>query len=483
LYDFKCLPKEDQRIIREDWKTISTKLQDGKAHELSEGDTLYLGACTKAATAKNRRTQIGGIPAKPRAYSYKSGYMTQLVRRELGTVDTDSEKVIKGEEFNKEATFQEQVIAKFEPFIGKTTAQIESILGAGLNFDSKQYFATLATRMMGVKKKRIEEFESAGVKMKTVQVKQSGVPKEDMSFPTFQYEELIKETWDADEELGESPALLQQYLERKFLFVVFECEKKCEKREARKLKQVFFWSVPHADRLEAKKVWEETVELVKVGKIVERVSYNKKGDKLRKSFFPTSTDTKVAHVRPHAKNSADVYPLPVPDIHTGVDSYTKHCFWFNKEYIHKVIKQHVQEEAFIASPYTDAVKTVKVPLYDSIGCGEQMYADSISEEDVEVPEWIIRPGAKYFALRTRGDSMNKLGIDDGDIILCQKNYQASSGSNAVVLIGEDATLKKIKYEKNGLVLLPQSTNPSHQIRKLTEDDEEFKVLGVFVCKL
>jgi len=132
------------------------------------------------------------------------------------------------------------------------------------------------------------------------------------------------------------------------------------------------------------------------------------------------------------------------------------------------------------SPYTKNV--VAIPLYDSVGCGELMYADSISEETIDVPAWLIKPGAKYFALRTRGDSMNELGIEDEDIILCQKNYQAPSGSNAVVLIGDDATLKKIKIEKDGLVLVPKSTNPKHGIRKLTEDDE-FKVLGVFVCKI
>ena len=79
--------------------------------------------------------------------------------------------------------------------------------------------------------------------------------------------------------------------------------------------------------------------------------------------------------------------------------------------------------------------------------------------------------------------MNELDINDGDIILCQKNYQASSGSNAVVLIGDEATLKQIKYEKDGLVLIPRSTNSVHKVRKLTEVDEEFKVLGVFVAKL
>lgn len=133
------------------------------------------------------------------------------------------------------------------------------------------------------------------------------------------------------------------------------------------------------------------------------------------------------------------------------------------------------------SPYSNHL--VSIPLYDSVGCGDLAFADTTPEDTIDVPNWLIKTGAKYFALRTRGDSMNKLGVEDGNIILCQKNYQAPSGSNAVVLIGDEATLKQIRYEKDGLVLIPRSTNQIHQVRKLTEQDEEFKVLGVFICKL
>ena len=111
-----------------------------------------------------------------------------------------------------------------------------------------------------------------------------------------------------------------------------------------------------------------------------------------------------------------------------------------------------------------------------------MLADSTVQEMYSVPAELISKGAKYFVLRVSGDSMNKLGIDDGNLILCQKNYQAPSGSNAIVLIGDEATLKEIHYEKDGLLLKPKSTNPRHSPRKLVEGDE-FKVLGVFVRKL
>lgn len=134
----------------------------------------------------------------------------------------------------------------------------------------------------------------------------------------------------------------------------------------------------------------------------------------------------------------------------------------------------------IISPYTE--KMVSVPLYDSIACGDPMYADPTTYETIDVPAALVGSGAKYFVLKASGDSMDRHGINDGDLILCQKNYHATSGI-AVVLIGEDATLKEIKLERDGLLLIPKSTNPKHRPRKLTEDDEEFKVLGTFVKKL
>ena len=63
---------EDLNIIINDYYKIREKVADGKAHELSEGDTLYLGAATKASSSKDRTKQpYSDIPAKPRAFSLK----------------------------------------------------------------------------------------------------------------------------------------------------------------------------------------------------------------------------------------------------------------------------------------------------------------------------------------------------------------------------------------------------------------------------
>lgn len=73
--------EKDKQIFKNDFEIIKKKVLDGKAHELSEGDTSYLGACTKARTSKDRTSQpFSEIMVKPRAYSLKNAYMTGILR-------------------------------------------------------------------------------------------------------------------------------------------------------------------------------------------------------------------------------------------------------------------------------------------------------------------------------------------------------------------------------------------------------------------
>lgn len=118
LYDMG----QDEEIIRNDFYLIREKVKEGLAHELSEGDTSYLGACTKSATSKDRTSQpYSNILAKPRAYSLKSSYMTGILRSLDLTISP------KTHEFK---TVEEYVLSKLEPYIGKTQLEIlEEVTG------------------------------------------------------------------------------------------------------------------------------------------------------------------------------------------------------------------------------------------------------------------------------------------------------------------------------------------------------------------
>jgi SOS-response transcriptional repressor LexA len=129
------------------------------------------------------------------------------------------------------------------------------------------------------------------------------------------------------------------------------------------------------------------------------------------------------------------------------------------------------------SPYP--VNYVQLPLYDSIGCGDLMYADTEVQEMISIKEDLISKGSKYFLLRTSGDSMNQVGVNNGDLILCRKNYLPNDGDKVVALIGDDATLKEFHKTKDSIILKPRSSNTKHKDLVFTEGDE-IKVQGVMV---
>jgi len=87
--------------------------------------------------------------------------------------------------------------------------------------------------------------------------------------------------------------------------------------------------MPYKDILEAKKVWDNTLQVVAKGAIVKEV----KDNGVRSTNFPKKIDNRISHVRPHAQNAADTYPLPNTDKLTGLNEYTKHSFWLNDSYI------------------------------------------------------------------------------------------------------------------------------------------------------
>ena len=313
-------PNEDLVIIKQDWDFINQKIKDGKAHELSEGDTFYLGACTKGSTAlKSFRNQpFNDEQAKQRAYSLKQGYVNHIIANITQEETAVYGKILKKPEIlDVVQSIEEVVISKFQPFYGKSAEQIEQGLGLKLNKKAKSYFANLTNAILGLGLgQKIEEFEKADIQVKTIRLKENNLPKEDVSFPTFEYKELIETDWEDSD--------FKNILESKFFFVFYQFE-----GEGLILRKVNFWNMKHLDIPEAKKVWEKMVKTVSNGKIVKEVT--DKG--VRKTFFPKKTENRISHVRPHAINSADTYELPLADKLTGLTEYTKHCFWLNASYI------------------------------------------------------------------------------------------------------------------------------------------------------
>ncbi len=317
LVDEWNFPSTDLEIIRQDWETINRKIRAGKAHELSEGDTFYLGACTKGASSSTVRKQpFSEIPAKQRAYSFKQGYVNHIIASIAKESAGSYGKLIDSPQTAKKQTIEDIVISKFQPYYGKTIAEILDKNGVAINVQAKNFYALLTKSILGIElHKEIEEFEKAEIIIKTVRLKENNLPKEDISFPNFKYEDIVNEDWEETN--------IQDILEHKFLFVFYQFE-----GSQIVLRKVKFWNMPYSDILEVERVWNYTKEIIQGGNIVKTV---KNG--IRFTNFPNKSFSSIAHVRPHASNSEDTFPLPVRDIVTGAMEYTKYCFWLNNSYV------------------------------------------------------------------------------------------------------------------------------------------------------
>ncbi len=315
-------PEEDLLIIKQDWEIIVNKIRNGLAHEISEADTLYLGACTKGANKESVREQpFSEILAKQRAYCLKTSYMTNLVRTKV--MDEYTESLISAEELQNK-TFEESLYDKIKSFIGKSKAEL--INKFGLNPKSKDVIERIFAKMLGIKGKvnDTDEFQKANITCKTIRVNEDNTITESMSFPAFKYKEIIQEEWDTS-------TLRNTFTENKYLFVIFK-----EKNNEFYFSGIKLWNMPLSILdTEVKSVWDKTVEVIKSGNIVKSVG------KTRKTNFPGMKENNVAHVRPHGRDSKDVFELPVVDKLTGMKVYTKHCFWLKNKYLEKILKDEL----------------------------------------------------------------------------------------------------------------------------------------------
>ena len=124
--------------------------------------------------------------------------------------------------------------------------------------------------------------------------------------------------------------------------------------------------------------------------------------------------------------------------------------------------------------------TVTIPLVGSVTCGAPMIAEENIEAWIPVSTAIAKTGYKYFLLKARGDSMDKAGIQDGDLILIRQQPDAHDGQNVVALIDDEATVKEFRHKGEFVTLVPNSTNNKHQPIILTKN---FQIQGIVVATI
>ena len=302
--------EEDLEIIKNDYKIIIDKIKKGKAEEISEGDTNYLGACTKGANANSLREQpFSDKKAMQRAFCLKNSYMSYILNHYIVNKTEKYESVIKDVKILKEQTLEQYIISKLQPYYNQDIEFLKHKFNIPYQSSNKSFTYLLAKGMLEVVNEKIEEFEKANIKIKAIRLRPDGMPKESMSFPTFKYTQIINENW-LDSELYET------FSTTKYLFMIYQYLDD----NTLIFKKAMFWNVPEKDlNTEIKRVWEDTVEKIK----------NNEYDDL-----PKISESPILHVRPHARNARDTYPT------LDGKQAIKKCFWLNANYIKKQIEEN-----------------------------------------------------------------------------------------------------------------------------------------------
>ena len=120
----------------------------------------------------------------------------------------------------------------------------------------------------------------------------------------------------------------------------------------------------------------------------------------------------------------------------------------------------------------------KFPLLGNIACGTPIFAN-------EEKELYVEAGANIhadFCLKAKGDSMIGARIYDGDIVFIRKQEMVDDGEIAAVLIGDEATLKRVQYnpEENELLLFAE--NPKYKTMRYSgEELNHIRILGKAVA--
>ena len=117
-----------------------------------------------------------------------------------------------------------------------------------------------------------------------------------------------------------------------------------------------------------------------------------------------------------------------------------------------------------------------VPLLGEVAAGG--FEEAVENPDgdllMEIPH--SRDPSDYFALRVRGESMTGAGILEGDLVIVERGTEAVSGQIVVALVEDEATVKRLHFDRNRLELRPE--NPAFEVLRPSPDS--CRILGKVV---
>ncbi len=164
--------------------------------------------------------------------------------------------------------------------------------------------------------------------------------------------------------------------------------------------------------------------------------------------------------------AVNVSPAALSGYETGkyeadIETYIKIAKYFHVSLDYLLGTSDIKKDRYTAG--------VTIPVLGDVAAGIPIEAitDIVDYEEIDAA---LAATGEFFGLRVKGDSMEPRMME-GDVVIVRKQDSAETGDTVVVLVnGDSATVKKIKYGPDGISLIP--TNPVHDVQFYSAADVE-----------
>lgn len=128
----------------------------------------------------------------------------------------------------------------------------------------------------------------------------------------------------------------------------------------------------------------------------------------------------------------------------------------------------------------DSLPVKQIPVVSQISAGLPIYSEENLIDYTYIATKNLSVDKELFGLKVSGDSMDK-EFKDGEVVVVEKDSVVENGQIGVVQInGYNATVKRVRYKDDQLILLPESNNNEH-LPQVYNSSDDVKIIGRVVA--
>lgn len=109
---------------------------------------------------------------------------------------------------------------------------------------------------------------------------------------------------------------------------------------------------------------------------------------------------------------------------------------------------------------SDSDQWVRIPQFAHCPASPKQWTSDEVELWHQLPKTIVK-GRRLYLIRAKGDSMNRAGIENGDLVLVDADEQPANGNIVVICVDHEFTMKRFYRNDGAITLTPDSTNTTH----------------------